>query len=172
MIRTERLSIRRIRADDWRAIQKIWTDAAKSVYAQYDKPNALDDEAVSLRIAKWAATADGDEHMLFAVCLNAAVIGYVVFNLRDDAYEIGYCFHSDYHGKGYARESVSALLDVMKAKGISRIAAGTALKNTPSVKLLLSLGFKQIGMEKVSFYKDDNGNDIFFEGGEYELNLF
>ena len=171
MIKTDRLSIRRGRADDWIAIQAIWADAAKSIYAQYDKPSDLDDQSVSRRIAKWASSAGSDEHMFFAVCLQEMVIGYVALNTRETGYEIGYCFHSDYHGKGYARESISAILDMMKDRGTISITAGTALNNMPSVRLLSSLGFRQIGTEKVSFYKDDDGNDIIFEGGIYELLL-
>ena len=60
MIKTKRLSIRQVHADDWKAIQAIWADAAKSIYAQYDKPNDLDDQSVSRRIAKWASFADND----------------------------------------------------------------------------------------------------------------
>ena len=45
------------------------------------------------------------------------------------------------------------------------------MNNTPSVRLLTSLGFRQIGTETVSFYKDSAGNDITFEGGNYELLL-
>ena len=171
MITTERLTIRRICADDWKAIQKVWIDFADSEYAQYDRPNDTDDLSVSRRIAKWASFSDSGEHLFFAVCLEDTVIGYIAFNQRKDGYETGYCFHSDYHGKGYARESFSVLLDLMKAKGVSRISAGTALKNTPSVKLLTSLGFRQIGTEQVSFYKDAEGNDIVFEGGVFELQL-
>ena len=33
----------------------------------------------------------------------------------------------------------------------------------------MSLGFNQAGTEKVSFYKDDDGNNIIFDGGVYEL---
>ncbi|MBR0161234.1 MAG: GNAT family N-acetyltransferase [Oscillospiraceae bacterium] len=171
MIKTKRLSIRRVRADDWEAIQSIWKDAAKSIYAQYDKPNDLDDQSVSRRISKWASFTDGDEHIFLAVCLQDVVIGYVALNKRESGYEIGYCFHSNYHGKGYARESISSILDIMKDKGAVNIIAGTALNNIPSVRLLTSLGFRQTGTEKVSFYKDDKGNDITFEGGNYELLL-
>ena len=171
MIKTERLSVRRVYAKDWKAIQAIWADEAKSAYAQYDKPNDLDDQSVSRRIAKWASFADSDEHMFFAVCLRNIVIGYVAFHVREIGYEIGYCFHSDYHGKGYAKESITTLLNMMKDRGAVTITAGTALNNTPSVRLLTSLGFRQIGTETVSFYKDSAGNDITFEGGTYELLL-
>ncbi len=171
MIKTKRLSIRRVRADDWKAIQAIWADAAKSIYAQYDKPNDLADQSVSHRIAKWASFADSEEHIFLAVCLQDMVIGYVAINMGENSYEIGYCFHSNYHGKGYARESISSILDVMKDNGTVIITAGTALNNTPSVRLLTSLGFRQTGTEIVSFYKDDGGNDIAFEGGNYEILL-
>ena len=46
--------------------------------------------------------------------------------------------------------------------------SGTALDNVPSVRLLLSLGFRQTGTEKVSFYKDKDGKAIFFDGGIFE----
>ena len=55
--------------------------------------------------------------------------------------------------------------------GIKKLTAGTAINNIPSVSLLKSLGFKLIGTEKVSFYKDEHGSDIFFEGGIFELNI-
>ncbi len=170
-MKTERLFIRRVRAGDWRAIRSVWADAAESVYAQYDRPNDLHDEAVCARIGKWASFADSREHMFYAVCLSDELIGYVALHRHGDAYELGYCFHSDYHGKGYAKESISAILDTVKAEGVSIITAGTALNNVPSVTLLNSLGFRQTGTEKVSLYKDEVGTDIVFDGGRFELKL-
>ena len=46
-IKTERLTLRRVRAADRVDIRAIWADAARSVYAQYDRPNDLDEPAVS-----------------------------------------------------------------------------------------------------------------------------
>ena len=40
MIKRKRLLIRRVCVDDWKAIQGIWADAAKSTFSQFDKPNA------------------------------------------------------------------------------------------------------------------------------------
>ncbi len=172
MFTTERLCIRRVRSDDWQAMQAIWADQAGSVYAQYDRPNDTGDTAVRRRIEKWAAFAESDEHLFYAVCLQDSVIGYTALHRRDGgAYEMGYCFHSRWHGHGYARESIAAILKNMKARGASRITAGTGLKNTPSVRLLLALGFRQTGTENVSFYRDSHGNPIVFEGGLFELNL-
>ena len=171
-ITTDRLHIRPIRAEDWSAVRAIWVDFSASPYARYDTPHNTDPADVRARIARWAAfTSAGMEHMFFAVCLGEAVIGYVAFNIRQNGYETGYCFHSAHHGKGYAKEAFRALLSHMKGLGVTRICAGTALNNTPSVKLLTSLGFRLTGTEQVSFYKDAKGKDIVFEGGIFELDM-
>ena len=169
LLKTERLSIRHIVADDWKSIKEIWVDFNTSTLSQYDKPHITDDEDIRARIAKWAAANSGTEHMFFAICLDETVIGYVAFNIRDIGYEIGYCFHSAYYGKGYAKESMLALFDYLRTLGITNFSAGTAINNTPSVKLLTSLGFKLVAKEKVSFYKDAEGNNIVFDGGIFEM---
>ena len=169
MIKTERLCIRRVGINDWKAVQKIWADEEDSIYAKYDKPNNLDDQAVFQRITKWASCSDGDEHMFYAVCLQETMIGYIALNRTVDGYELGYCFNSNYHGKGYAKESISGVLEELKKNSPLRISAGTALKNIPSVRLLLSLGFIQTGTEKVSFCLDPEGKKIVFDGGVFGL---
>ena len=169
LLKTERLTIRHIVADDWKSIRDIWVDFNSSEYAKYDTPHITEDANVQARIAKWASFNIGIEHMFFAVCFEKNVIGYIALNIRENGYEIGYCFHSAYHGKGYAKESHLALFDYMRTLGITKFSAGTALNNTPSVKLLTSLGFKLVEQEKVSFHKDADGNDIVFDGGIFEM---
>jgi RimJ/RimL family protein N-acetyltransferase len=153
VLKTDRLTIRHIVADDWKSIKEIWLDFNAAALSQYDTPHNTDDEDVRSRIAKWAAANSGIEHMFFAICLGDVIIGYSAFNIREDGYEIGYCFHSAYHGKGYAKESHIALFDYLRTLGITKFTAGTALDNIPSVALLKSLGFTLIATEKVSFYK-------------------
>ena len=170
LIKTERLVIRKIVADDWESIKSIRDDFALSSYSQYDVPISTEESDMRERISKWANANKGIEHMFFAICLGNVVIGYIAFNIREDDYEIGYCFHSDYYGKGYARESHVALLNRLKDMNITKFVARTALNNLPSVKLLKSLGFELVGTEKVSFYKDEDGRDIIFDGGIFELN--
>lgn len=169
LLKTERLCIRYIVEEDWKRIKEIWEDFNVSDFAQYDRFNNTDDENIRLRIAQWSRANNGMNHMFYAVCKDDIVIGYIAFNKRDDSYEIGYCFHSDFHGKGYAKESHLALFDYFRGLGIRKFVAGTAMNNKPSVSLLNSLGFNLIATEDVSFYKDHKGNDIIFEGGIFEF---
>lgn len=171
MIKTERLNIRFVTESDWQSVKHIWEDFSLSEYYQYDMPKNTKDEIVKLRIQTWSKANSGTDHMFFAVCLDENMIGYVSFNIREKGYEVGYCFHSDYARKGYAKESIAALIEYMKKLGVTDFTVRTAIKNTPSVRLLKSLGFIQNGEEKVSFFKNSDGENIVFDGGIFELTI-
>lgn len=171
LIKTKRLTIRRIAAEDWRSIQEIWVDFHNSPFSQYDRPHNTEDDDVRPRIARWAETSSSTEHLFFAICLGNTVIGYSAFHRQEAGYELGYCFHSAYHSQGYAKESHLALFAYLRSLGVTRVTAGTALNNTPSVALLNALGFHLIATEDVSFYHDSDGTDLVFTGGIFELLL-
>lgn len=169
--RTERLTVRRIREEDHGDLRALWSTLAETEYARFDRPNDTSEEAVRVRIAKWASAAESTEHMFFAVCLAGKVIGYFAFHKREDGYETGYAFHPAYHGHGYAVESFAPLLTYLRGLGIKKVFAGTAAENLPSVRFLEKTGFVRTGTETVSFYTDANGEPIRFEGAIYTLML-
>ncbi len=170
-IKTERLSVRRVRAEDWAAVRAMWAAVGKTAYARYDTPKDTAEEAVRRRVERWASFADSAEHRFFAVCFEDRFIGYISLNRREYGYELGYCFDPAFHGRGFAGESIRAALGSLSEEGSALVTAGTALDNGPSVRLLLALGFELTGTERVSFYKDAEGNDIFFDGGIFSLRL-
>ncbi len=167
-IKTERLTVRCIRNDDWKTVQRIWLDELESPFGKYDNPKNIDDASVMEAVGQWSL-ADGTAHLCFAVCLNGEMIGYVCFHSREDGYEMSYGFLAAFQGKGYARESISELVAYARFLGAARIGVGTALDNTPSVNLMKALGFELVHTEKISFYKDTDGNDIFFTMGVFML---
>lgn len=169
-IKTDRLIIRSIKEGDWRPFQKIWDDQKKSEYAIYDNPKDLSDDVVRELIKKWV-DHQSLEHIFLVVSLGPEIIGFINFNLNGERHEISYGFKKEYQGKGFAREAVCAAIAELSRHGIKKFFAGTGLKNIPSVKLLKAVGFKQTGIEKVSFYKDSEGNPIYFDGGIYELDM-
>ena len=72
-IKTQRLLIRPVAAEDWKSIQNIWEDANASPYARFDRPHSTDPSDVKPRIARWAEANQGTEHLFFAVCLGGNV---------------------------------------------------------------------------------------------------
>lgn len=166
VIHSARLTLRSLREDDWKTLQHIWSDFEHSEYGQYDVPHPLSDNEVRELTRKLAGYG-----LSFAVCLtqrHETMIGHVDFHPEKDGLDIGYCFDSAYHRQGYAREGIQALIRLFSMIGIHKFTAGTGMANVPSVRLLESLGFSRVGTEKVSFYKDAGGRDIYFEGGLFE----
>lgn len=141
MITTKRLTIRPIEAKDWIAIKEIWDDFKKTEFVVYDNFKDTTPESLQPRIAKWAeVTRQGNEHMFFATCLNDEMIGFTSMNIvASSEYEIGYGYTNKSHGHGYAQEVLGAILEYMKKLGATKIHAGTALRNVPSVILLKRL---------------------------------
>jgi len=167
----DHLYVRIVEPKDWKAIQAIWIDQAKSRYAQYIKPRPLDNLSVFKEVQHWVEMEDSLEQIHLVVCSPKTVIGHLSFFRRENGSEIGYFFHSAHRGKEYVKESIKYILGIMKENGESHVITHTALKNTPSVKMLLSLGYKQTGTKQVSFYKDNEGKDIYFDEGIFELDL-
>lgn len=165
MLKTDRLTIQELKAEDWKNLKELAIDFRKSEYAVYDMPLPIEDDKIKSLCEKFAASG-----LWFAVRFEDKMIGYICFHQNENTYDLGFCFHSDYHGKGFAFEACSALMEhIAKERNVTNFTAGTALKNTPSCKLLNKLGFVLKDTETLSFHKDENGNNITFEGGNFIL---
>ena len=161
MINTNSLLIRELVPEDWQEMQNIAIDFQKSEYAVYDMLLPVRDEEIKALTKQFA-----ESHLFFAVIFDGIMIGYVCFHEKDDIFDLGYCFHSDVQGKGYANEACSAIMEyIEKTRTVKAFTSGTALKNIPSCKLLEKLGFVLTETESLSFHKDGHGKDIVFEGG-------
>ena len=149
-LKTSRLRIRPLHETDWQEMKNIFIDFNNSQYAVYDRPLPTEDEEIKTLIKRFA-----ESNLFFVVFPKETndMLGYVCFHKVGDRYDLGYCFHSVYHSKGYAYESAQALIDYFaKEYGVTKFTAGTAIDNIPSCKLLAKLGFACVSTEKVSFH--------------------
>ena len=156
-----------MQADEWCSLRRIVRDFQRSDYVIYDAPFPKEDEAFRPLAERFANSG-----LFFSVyeTNSGVMIGYVCFHQAEDRFELGYCFHSDSHGKGYALESCKAVMEWMERHHtIRQFTAETAVANVPSVRLLERLGFRMTGTQRVSFHKDAMGQEIAFEGGHFEL---
>lgn len=104
--------------------------------------------AVQQRIGQVTLEADDDKIILGVELAGAGtLIGEVSLILRSlDARqgEIGWIFHPDYQGHGYATEAALALLDLaFKGGEIHRVMARCDARNTTSAKLMERLGMRR-----------------------------
>ena len=164
MIETNRLCIRHLKEAYLQYMKRIFKNFNNYEYSVYDMPLPTNNEEVKALTKQFT-----DSKLFFAVILKDSneMLGYICFHKDADAYDLGYCFHSAYHSKGYAYESAKALVEYFASEyGVRRFTAGTAIDNIPSCRLLEKLGFTCVSTETVSF-----DNVFSFQGGNYVLNV-
>ena len=157
-LKTERLEITDIYEKDKDVYAALYTDDKVNEFYGYDYRRDLGDEMPNgdyffkfMQNLK----AKKEEYSL-AVRLNGEMIGEIVlynFGIHADA-EIGFRFFTDYQGKGYAIESVAALIDCAFTRGFGKIVCRHFKENARSEKLILKLGFTPTGENEThKFYE-------------------
>ncbi len=148
-IETERLRLRPFSRGD---VDAVFAYRQRADVARYlfDGPMTHESvtEVVQQRIGQHELAGEGDKIFL-AVELMAPqqVIGEVSLILRDGPSrqaEIGYIFHPDFHGRGYASEAGRGLLRMgFEGAGMHRIYARCATGNAASWRVMERLGMRR-----------------------------
>jgi len=74
---------------------------------------------------------------------------------------IGYEIHREFHGQGYMREALTAVLDYgFNGMNLHRIQAETHPDNTPSIGLATRLGFRFEGVHRDQAYWNGRFHDL------------
>jgi len=145
--KTARLTLRPYVMGDLDALHDIQSRPEVTRYLLYD---ARDRDQVR-KVLEERIQADLVERdaLNLAVVLPAtgALVGDVVLFLRSHEQrqgEIGYVFHPDYGGRGYATEATRALVGLgFEHYGLHRIVGRLDARNTPSARLLERLGMRR-----------------------------
>lgn len=139
-----RLRMRPARIDDAEALFEAYSDAELMRYWSSAPHRTVDETRAYLasRLDKhdwrgWVMTLNGDDRAIGTLAAGARRPGVV---------EIGYLLARNAWGRGYAREGVSRLIDLLvREEGHRRVFADTDPDNAASNALLASLGFMREG---------------------------
>lgn len=141
---TERLAMRRQRVEDARALFEAYSDTELMRYwssaphtTVEETRDYLDPREDHRDWRGWAITLKGDD---------TAIGTLAATTRRPGVAEIGYLLVRRHWGRGYAREAVIALIDLLFAEGHRRIFADTDPSNNASIALIERLGFKREGL--------------------------
>jgi RimJ/RimL family protein N-acetyltransferase len=148
-LESERLFLRPFTADDFDPLFAIQSrsDVARWLYWG---PRTEDEVRASLekKIASSMLVNDGDS-LSFAVVLKSSseVIGdgsLVLLSAEHRQGEIGFIFHPDHHGHGYATETARLLLQLaFEEFGLHRVIGRLEPRNAASARLLERVGMRQ-----------------------------
>lgn len=168
-IRTDRLLLRRYRDDDLDRLTEIQSlpEVARFLYWE-PRTRAQVEPALALRIAQTRLDKDDDVVTLAVerrednLLLGDATI--FLRSVKNRQAEVGYVFHPDSGGHGYATEATRALVDLaFKDLDAHRVFARTDARNTASAALLRRLGMRQEAhFREAEIFKGAWGDELVF----------
>jgi RimJ/RimL family protein N-acetyltransferase len=132
--------------DDVWAYMRLPEVGQHMLWAARDRAQST--EALTRMIAENSLENDGD-YLTLAVTITGAstVVGHVELGLVSAEHqqgEIGYVFHPDYQGKGFATEAARAMVRLgFDELGLHRLIGRCSARNTASAKLMTRLGMRQ-----------------------------
>ncbi len=148
-IHTERLVLRWYGPDDFDALHAIVSreDVNRFLYSEPRDADATA-ELLSRKMGK-TELLDEDDWLSIAVCLRETgdLVGETLLHWVSQEHrvgEIGFMFHPDHHGRGYATEATRPLLDFgFEVCGFHRIIGRLDARNTASARVLERLGMRR-----------------------------
>lgn len=161
------IKLRPARRDDYKTIQRMFSEFNASEFAKYDPIEHIDDthviaflENMMQNHAIYAVTPAGTDRM----------IGYVCFHIAGEEYDIGYMILAEYRGASIATAaSEMAMEKVNEERGAKVFTATAAAENIPSVRVLEKLNFSLASEKCVE--KEENGTEYFITERRYEKRL-
>jgi RimJ/RimL family protein N-acetyltransferase len=148
-IHTERLVLRWYESGDYDALHAIISRADVNRFL-YTEPRD-EDETAELLARKMGKTEllDEDDWLSVAVCLRETgeLVGETLLHWVSEKHkvgEIGFMFHPDHHGRGYATEAARPLMGFgFEACGFHRIIGRLEARNAASARVLEKLGMRR-----------------------------
>lgn len=145
--KTKRLTLRWFTAEDFPAYADYHSrpDVYQYLYSSPPEGNALQEQFN--KIVRHVFVEDGDAFHLAVVNENEDIVGEVLLKLASKEArqaEVGYIFHPDFAGNGYATEAVRAIIDLgFERLGFHRIFARLDTQNLGSVGVVERLGLRR-----------------------------
>jgi RimJ/RimL family protein N-acetyltransferase len=146
---TERLLLRRFTPDDFEPLLAIQSrpDVARWLYWEARGPDEVR-ASLQNKVRGTTLTEDGDS-ISFAVVLRESheLVGDCVIFLVSREHrqgEIGYIFHPDHQGRGYATEAAGLLLEIAFVDlGLHRVVGRLEPRNAASAGVLERIGMRR-----------------------------
>jgi RimJ/RimL family protein N-acetyltransferase len=157
VLETERLRLRRARADDVPAFHTILADSDATRFWSTAPHKGHAETAAWLNKVIEAPENDSNE---FVVEMDGQVIGKAgCWRVP----EIGMIFHPHYWGQGLAFEAMQAVLQSTFAKfPVSELTADVDPRNDACLRLLARLGFRQTGSAKETWKVNGQWTDSLY----------
>ena len=109
----------------------------------YMVPDLPTREAETKLFTRIRELSERDDRYVFGIFLEDKLIGLLNdTEISGKTIEVGYAFHPDYWGKGYATEALSAVIPHIFSAGFDEVIAGAFECNPASLRVMEKSGMK------------------------------
>ena len=144
---TARLTLRLLNADDWPLFYTLRNDA-QVIEKCFDKPSEAQLRAkFNERLKPWQPNSNSPLCLVIVETSTGKEVGVTGFTSSTvpDSQEVGYLLLPNFHGRGYATESLQAVLDYAKSEhAVREFKAVVTEGNIGSEKVLEKCGFQLV----------------------------
>jgi RimJ/RimL family protein N-acetyltransferase len=145
-IETERLRVRHLVADDLAAMHAIESrpEVVRWLYWE-PRTEAEVRQALDNRIARARERPETGVTFGVEVLATGVLVGHISLTVEPHRQgEIGFIFHPDHQGRGYATEAAAAVLAIaFEAYGLHRVFGRLEARNVASARVLEKLGMRR-----------------------------
>ncbi len=169
-IRTERLILRQSRLSDAQAAYERRSLPEVARYQDWEMPYTLERaEEILIKLEAMDGPVDGTGWSVTVVDAAAPerILGdlYVGIKWGGRSAEVGYTFHPDHWGRGYATEAVRAMIHYLFTDfGVDRVEASLHPDNIASARVIEACGMTFEGLTRQSFWTGDECSDDMLYG--------
>lgn len=145
-ITTPHLTLATMRECDFESLITIMkNEEVGKTYMVPDLPTREDEAKLFTRIRE---LSERDDRYVFGIFLEDKLIGLLNdTEINGKTIEVGYAFHPDYWGKGYATEALSAAIPYLFSAGFDEVIAGAFECNPASLRVMEKSGMKKSNLQ-------------------------
>ena len=141
--------------DRERMLDILTSEKVNKTYMQPDFEKCEDAAPLFLRLMDMSQSESKYVH---AIDLEGGLIGFVnQVEVENQAIELGYVIHPDFHGKGYMTQALKLAIGEMFEKGYTQVITGAFSTNAASIRV----------MEKCAMVRQTRTDVIEYRGAEY-----
>ena len=142
LVETERLLLRMPVPDDAELIfTRYASDSSVTRYMSFRRHESIDDTRTFLDFSRMEWLANGCGPYLVLLRGSGLLLGGTGLSIQFDEAETGYVFARDAWGRGYATESLTAMVQVARGVGLHALHARCHPEHRASARVLEKCGF-------------------------------
>lgn len=171
MINGKNVLLRKFNSDDWQIFEN-WGKNREALWGQFQRHQIEHIPLLKEAFMKTGLLGSEGGMLLIETLEQHNIVGFIRYSMiaipdADYPYpEIGFGIPEvSARGKGFGKEAVGLIIGYLFSRfPTERIAAFTDINNLPAQRLLESVGFKQEGIIRKSYFRDGFWQDMLFYG--------